>query len=249
MPSVSHRLAFGAVLLAITAGCSYQSDVTWGESDLQSAPRPRSRATQSEATREFPSQSTHEQPKTDAGSEQDDEDIPTDGEPAPPADGDDEPQDPPDDDQHDDSRLDGIVAAHNLARSQVSPTPQAPLGALAWSDAAASVAREWAANCEFGHNSNRGNLGENIFASTAGAPRSADYVVESWASEASDYDYDSNSCSGVCGHYTQVVWRNTTAVGCAVQVCSQNSPFGGGSWELWVCNYAPPGNYNGQRPY
>jgi hypothetical protein len=54
----------------------------------------------------------------------------------------------------------------------------------------------------------------------------------------------------VCGHYTQIVWKTTTRLGCGVALCDQNSPFMGfPKWEFWVCNYAPPGNYNGQRPY
>jgi hypothetical protein len=78
-------------------------------------------------------------------------------------------------------------------------------------------------------------------------------MVGAWAAEASDYDYARNTCAAgkVCGHYTQLVWRATTRVGCATQVCDRNSPFGSRfpTWQLWVCNYAPPGNYVGQRPY
>jgi hypothetical protein len=57
------------------------------------------------------------------------------------------------------------------------------------------------------------------------------------------YDYKSNTChqGGPCGHYTQVVWSGTRELGCGVA----RSP----SREIWVCNYNPPGNYIGQRPY
>ncbi|MEM6522020.1 MAG: CAP domain-containing protein, partial [Cyanobacteria bacterium P01_C01_bin.70] len=43
-------------------------------------------------------------------------------------------------------------------------------------------------------------------------------VVAAWVAEKADYDYASNSCASgkVCGHYTQIVWRETTAVGCGV---------------------------------
>jgi hypothetical protein len=77
-------------------------------------------------------------------------------------------------------------------------------------------------------------------------------VVQAWASEAADYDYASNSCAPgkVCGHYTQLVWRNSTLVGCAYARCTQNSPFDGvPTWDFWVCDYSPPGNWIGQRPY
>ena len=74
-------------------------------------------------------------------------------------------------------------------------------------------------------------------------------VVAMWASEAKSYDYATNGCSGVCGHYTQVVWRSTTSVGCAIQRCATGSPFGGSTWFFAVCNYVPPGNFVGERPY
>jgi hypothetical protein len=32
--------------------------------------------------------------------------------------------------------------------------------------------------------------------------------------------------------------------------CTKNSPFSGfPEWQIWVCNYDPPGNFNGTRPY
>jgi len=94
-----------------------------------------------------------------------------------------------------------------------------------------------------------GQYGENIYASAGSNTTPAD-VVDSWVSEAKDYDYAANSCAGTCGHYTQVVWRKSTKLGCAVANCSKNSPFSGFTqWQFWVCNYDPPGNFNGQKPY
>jgi hypothetical protein len=48
-----------------------------------------------------------------------------------------------------------------------------------------------------------------------------------------------------------MVWRSTSQVGCGIRNCSTGSPFGASfpNWTLVVCNYTPPGNYNGQRPY
>ena len=57
--------------------------------------------------------------------------------------------------------------------------------------------------------------GENLFEIDGGTASPAQ-VVRSWASESRDYDHSSNRCSGVCGHYTQVVWGDTKEVGCAV---------------------------------
>lgn len=144
----------------------------------------------------------------------------------------------------------GIVAAHNAARAAVQPAPATPLPALAWSDAAFDTASAWAANCRFDHNPDRDGFGENIYA-TSGTATAQD-VVASWVSEKSDYDYATNSCrTGLlgCGHYSQVVWRSTTSIGCAAKICTSGSPWGAGSWQFWVCNYAPAGNREGERPY
>jgi pathogenesis-related protein 1 len=126
---------------------------------------------------------------------------------------------------------------------------------------AAQVALNYANKCMFAHNMNRNSdysalggkgagLGENI---AAGAPtESIAAAVASWNSESMYYTYSSNSCASgqQCGHYTQVVWKTTTAVGCAHVSCTTNSPFGGsGKWDLSVCDFSPPGNYVGMKPY
>jgi pathogenesis-related protein 1 len=145
-----------------------------------------------------------------------------------------------------------LLEAHNQARASARPTPQPPLPPLRWSAEAAKVAASWAARCTFEHNPERGPFGENLAAATPGAWTTPDAVMD-WNSEAAHYDLARNSCARgkVCGHYTQLVWRNTTHVGCAKQTCTKNSPFGREfpTWEFWVCNYAPPGNVVGEKPY
>ena len=74
-----------------------------------------------------------------------------------------------------------------------------------------------------------------------GSRASAAEVVGYWAAEARDYSYRANTCRGMCGHYTQLVWNDTREVGCAVA----SEP----GREVWVCNYDPPGNWVGERPY
>jgi len=148
--------------------------------------------------------------------------------------------------------VDAWLAAHNGVRSGAMPAPSPALPALTWNAAAAQVAATWAAGCNFSHNNGRGNYGENIYANT-GSSATPSGVVSSWASEAANYDYANNSCATgkVCGHYTQLVWRATTSVGCAIQSCTANCPFSrcvNGSWNLVVCDYSPPGN-SGGRPY
>jgi pathogenesis-related protein 1 len=130
-----------------------------------------------------------------------------------------------------------MLSAHNAIRWRVGLPP------LVWSDHLAQFARDWAntllARKQFSHRPNS-PYGENLF-EIVGDVATPQEVVGDWASEARDYDYRSNGCRGLCGHYTQIVWRNTKSVGCAVAR--------GGRREIWVCNYDPPGNYVGQRPY
>jgi pathogenesis-related protein 1 len=140
----------------------------------------------------------------------------------------------------------GTTAAHNAGRREKG------LDNLTWDDDLAAIAAAWIAQCQgdgtlLNHNDGRsdnypGYVGENIYAGT-GAVLGTD-AVASWLSEESAYNYGSDSCSGVCGHYTQVVWDSTTKVGCAIGTCS-NQQFP----NTIVCDYSPGGNIDGQRPY
>lgn len=135
----------------------------------------------------------------------------------------------------------GITNAHNEVRAAHGVAP------LEWDDDLAAVARSWAEGCQWGHNDGRsesfpGYVGENIYG--ASFTPSGLEVTSSWASEEADYDYDSNSCSGVCGHYTQIVWADSTKLGCAIASCPD-----GQVASFVVCDYSPGGNIGGQRPY
>jgi pathogenesis-related protein 1 len=153
-----------------------------------------------------------------------------------------------------------FLDAHNEVRASATPVPDPALPPLAWSDDAAAVAQAWADRCEFAHNPARGARGENLYASApAGATTPRDVVVgdpaadfDGWATESADFDHASNACADdkVCGHYTQLVWRDTLRVGCAKATCFGPAPFPwSGAWELWVCDYEPPGNVLDARPY
>ncbi|HWA72111.1 MAG TPA: CAP domain-containing protein [Polyangiaceae bacterium] len=147
-----------------------------------------------------------------------------------------------------DSKLCGMVAQHNAARANVMPVPTTPLPEMTWNTAAAAAAQSWADQCMFSHSAQ--GYGQNIYASTGSGSPTPKAVVDSWVSEVKNYNYSANTCSGTCGHYTQVVWRSSTGVGCGVKACSTNSPFSGSTnWFIVVCNYSPPGNVNNQKPY
>lgn len=138
----------------------------------------------------------------------------------------------------------GATVAHNAVRAAAQPTPDPALPDLVWDPDLAAVALAWAQGCVFQHSD--GPYGENLYAGT-GTPTVLD-AIDAWAAEAAQYDYESNACSGVCGHYTQIVWRDTARVGCGFADCDplQGAGFAG---RYWVCNYDPPGNFVGEKPY
>ncbi|XP_044431901.1 pathogenesis-related protein PRB1-2-like [Triticum aestivum] len=87
-------------------------------------------------------------------------------------------------------------------------------------------------------------FGENIFWGS-GQSWTAANAVTSWVDEKRNYHFNTNTCDAgkVCGHYTQVVWRKSTRIGCARVVCAGNRGV------FITCNYNPPGNFNGERPF
>jgi pathogenesis-related protein 1 len=130
-----------------------------------------------------------------------------------------------------------MLNAHNQVRARVGVPP------LGWSPQLADLAQNWADHLlrsrRFEHSPGN-RFGENLFMVTGG-PSSASEAVRDWADEVRDYDLRSNRCFGECGHYTQLVWASTRYVGCAVAADRHES--------VWVCEYDPPGNYDGERPY
>jgi pathogenesis-related protein 1 len=64
------------------------------------------------------------------------------------------------------------------------------------------------------------------------------------------YNHENNSCTEgkSCGHYTQMVWKDTSKLGCAKAQYGANSRFYPNGWVI-VCKYQTVGNFNGQSPY
>jgi pathogenesis-related protein 1 len=151
------------------------------------------------------------------------------------------------------ANLTGITLYHNQVRAAVQTAT--PLPPMQWDPDLAAYAAQWAAMCKDGgdsvnglidHNPNRTNvagysiIGENIFG--AGGTASAKDAVDTWASEKANFTYPTG-CSGICGHYTQIVWRTSVNVGCALHVCP-----GLAYGNTVVCDYGPAGN-SGGAPY
>ncbi len=149
------------------------------------------------------------------------------------------------------SVLDGITAEHNRVRAAHG------VGPLVWDDGLAAFAGQWAdqlasSGCDMRHRPDN-DYGENLYWGSANRwsdgrvelqAVGAERVVGAWAAEERDYDYSANRCASgkQCGHYTQVVWAHSARLGCARAVCADQS-------QVWVCNYDPPGNYVGVKPY
>ncbi len=138
-----------------------------------------------------------------------------------------------------------LLTSHNRARAEVGLAP------LAWSNALAVYAQKWADHIAstsglMEHRPHSGRWkqehGENLFMGTAGYYGVADAVM-AWEKEKIEYDGGAVDRYNVhaCGHYTQLIWRNTKRIGCAKVRCAGDV--------IVVCNYDPPGNVLGQTPY
>lgn len=88
--------------------------------------------------------------------------------------------------------------------------------------------------------SQHGPTGENLVAGASNATAG----VDSWASERKSYNWRKPGFSEETGHFTQLVWTNTTSVGCGRTNCQ-----GKGGTDGWyvVCEYWPPGNVVGDE--
>ena len=165
-----------------------------------------------------------------------------------------------------DAEIVEMLAAHNAIRQRVARSESQRLRGtvsipnLTCDPAAAALAQQWAdslikKNPPGGEHRKQEelqqlDLGENWFrACSEGKPDlSAKAVVESWAEEEKWYSYEDNSCAPgkECLHYTQLVWSNTQRLGAGRAMRTTDD---GRTYVIWLCNYAPPGNIKGERPY
>jgi hypothetical protein len=135
-----------------------------------------------------------------------------------------------------------ILDAHNRYRAEVGVPP------LQWSDSLAADAQPWAnyltslGGIQLIH-SNTPGQGESLFGGSPPGAFGLTRMVDDWGSEKSSFvagpftnvGFD----GGVIGHYTQMIWRSTTHVGCAIANNGQD--------EFLVCRYSPQGNVIGQQ--
>jgi len=134
--------------------------------------------------------------------------------------------------------IEKFVSRHNYYRRMVK-VPD-----VKWSEELAAVAQKWAnriaIRCELKHS--KSDFGENIYWHSNMTRE--EVVVDSWAKEKElfkERKHIYKSGKGY-GHYTQIIWKETTHIGAAVKNCR-----GGG--QIWVCNYNPRGNWIGEKVY
>jgi len=135
---------------------------------------------------------------------------------------------------------DVVLAIHNQERAAVGAPP------LRWSPRLAHEAQGWAqrlaATGTFRHDTSNRDTGENLWMGTRGAYRVAD-MVAGWAHEKTALNARRSWQSDFprVGHYTQMIWARTSAVGCALAQSAHH--------EYLVCRYDPPGNVWNESPY
>ncbi len=124
---------------------------------------------------------------------------------------------------------------HNKYRSLHEDTPD-----MTWNSGVAAVAQTYADSysCDgvLSHSGNKYNgsgLGENL---AYGYDFDDAGAVTAWYDEISDYDYDDPGFSETTGHFTQVVWKSSTELGCGYKYCGSYYGY------YIVCNYLPQGN-------
>lgn len=138
-----------------------------------------------------------------------------------------------------------VLAAHNQERLALGLVP------LTWNSSLSQSAQHWAeylaSSGRFEHapENTLSPEGENIWAGTRGY-YSPEARVNAWVREKQYFRrgvFPDNSTTGRVadvGHYTQLIWRATTQVGCA-QASNATE-------DILVCRYSEAGNYRGEQP-
>lgn len=140
-----------------------------------------------------------------------------------------------------------MLDSHNAYRCMHNVPP------MTWDSAIAENAQEWADAGHFRHSAredrdlpNIGYIGENL---AWGYPtRSGKDSLKAWYDEVRFTDGTPDSCQdttqagkAIC-HYTQVVWKSSTKLGCGKGKANVRGRDG----EFWVCQYGPGGNMGGR---
>lgn len=136
-----------------------------------------------------------------------------------------------------------LLVAHNQERARLGVPPLAWDPALAASAASYGPALAAVGRLQHSPRASRPGQRENLWMGTRGA-YSPEQMVENWAGERRMFRpgiFPAVSTTGNwldVSHYTTMIWRTTTRVGCAVH--------SNASFDYLICRYSPPGNIDGQ---
>ncbi|KII95013.1 hypothetical protein PLICRDRAFT_169713 [Plicaturopsis crispa FD-325 SS-3] len=128
------------------------------------------------------------------------------------------------------------LTAHNNIRAEFGAN------ALTWSDDLANKAQTWANECQFRHSDGMlqsESYGENLAAGAGWFSPAA--AVQVFTQDFSEYSPENPTYN----HFTQVVWKATTQLGCASAKCDGIFAAEWGKATYHVCLYDPAGNVVG----
>lgn len=135
-----------------------------------------------------------------------------------------------------------LLAAQNAERAEVGSPP------LVWDPALAAAAADYAPKLaaigDLNHSPKESRVGqrENLWMGTAQA-FSPEEMVSNWSQEKRYFrpgifpNVATNGNWHDIAHYTTMIWKTTTSVGCALYRTQD--------WDYLVCRYSPPGNIDG----
>ncbi|CAL4125241.1 unnamed protein product [Meganyctiphanes norvegica] len=157
---------------------------------------------------------------------------------------------------------------HRSPHDGVSQPGGSNIKELIWNEELAYIAQKWANQCYFGHErrySRRATcsrmydyVGQNLYKIIQYGLHSTSkwsLVIHGWYNEVVNTpisiveSFDSGVTTKKIGHYTQLVWAETSEIGCGAVVYSTMSHYGYESTTLYVCNYGPGGNIIGEEMY
>ncbi|CAH8865713.1 unnamed protein product [Trichobilharzia szidati] len=134
---------------------------------------------------------------------------------------------------------------HKLMNCELENQPPAKyLPDLQWDNELAQRAQKLADSCSFEYDDIELPKYKHVGQSIA-SQATVEQAVESWFEEYKNYDYSTHACHDSCVHYTQMVWENTTHLGCGVKDCRQRP----GYRLSIVCNYGEGANLKNGRLY
>lgn len=144
--------------------------------------------------------------------------------------------------------ISNMYSRHNYYRALHKDTPSITRDSTI--EAVAQAYAEKIAKAGVMEHSGNKKYGENIFLTMSSGPDpkfTGTDGVDRWYKEISKYDYKKPGWGdGSAGHFTQVIWKSSTKVGCGAAVGRYKS--NGTNWYavFVVCNYYPPGNYSNE---